>query len=140
MSLDEIIEQFQSLEPEWRLQLLLDYSEKLPSLPEKYHSAKDAELNRVDECQTPVFIYAEIDEGRVSIYADVAEEAPTVKGFVSILVEGLNGANVADVQQIPADLLSKLGIDSQIGMMRTRGLTGVISHVKSVVAREFSKN
>ena len=83
--LDEIIEMFQSVDAQMRLELLLDYSKRLPPLPEKYHAQRDAGLHRVPECQTPVFLRIEPENSSVQIHFDVAEEAPTVRGFLSIL-------------------------------------------------------
>ena len=46
-ALAKIIRRFQASDKQTRLELLLDYSKKLPPLPEKYHVARDQGLNRV---------------------------------------------------------------------------------------------
>ena len=56
-SLDEIIEQFQWADADMRLEMLLDYARKLPRLPERFIAQRDAGINRVPECQTPVFLF-----------------------------------------------------------------------------------
>jgi cysteine desulfuration protein SufE len=136
--LDKIIQQFQSLEPDWRLQLLLDYSEKLPPLPDEFREARDAEIGRVEECQTPVFLYVYLNNGRISIQADVASDAPTVKGFVSILVQAFNGAPPEEVQNMPANILHEMGIANIIGMVRIQGLSAVIRNMKGRVLKAIS--
>ena len=80
--LDDIIAIFQSVDPPLRLELLLDYANRLPPLPEQYRAQRDAGFNRIPECMTPVFLWVEVN-GAVTLHADVAEESPTVKGFVS---------------------------------------------------------
>src|SRR5690242_14011089 len=85
--IDQVAAEFAELEPRERLELLLEFSEKLPELPERLQAERDAGIGRVHECQTPVFLWVETPQGRVQIYADVAPEAPTVKGFVSVLDE-----------------------------------------------------
>ena len=89
--LEAIAAEFADLEPQERLELLLDFANSLPPLPPEYQARKAAGENRVHECMTPVFLWVELQDGRVAIRADVAEEAPTVKGFVSILAEAFSG-------------------------------------------------
>ena len=50
-------------------------------------------------------------------------EAPTVRGFVSLLLEGLEGATVEDVLQVPNDLVERCGLTEILGMLRVRGLS-----------------
>lgn len=133
--LEEIINQFQSFDYSFRLDLLLDYAEKLPALPKKYQTARDAGLNRVHECQTAVYLWAELENGKIKLFADVAEEAPTVKGFISILVHALEGASVSEIENIPNDLLFKLGLGQHVGMVRVQGLSSIIPRIKNEVKK-----
>jgi hypothetical protein len=54
--LDEIITEFDELDYQERLELLLDFSENLPELPERFRAERDAGLGRIPECMTPVFL------------------------------------------------------------------------------------
>lgn len=137
--LDEIIETFQFVEPQDRLEILLDFSRKLPPLPEAYHALRDRGLNMVHECQAPVFLMVEVEDGIVRLHADVPEEAPTARSFVSILVEAFDGAPTEAVEAAPADLLYALGIDRLIGMQRTRGLRAIYARLKNEVARQSAE-
>src|SRR5262245_141172 len=89
--LDKIAAEFAELEPRERLELLLEFAEGLPELPPQYQAQRDAGEHRVHECQTPVFIWVELVDRRLKICAYVAPEAPTVKGFVGILVDAFSG-------------------------------------------------
>lgn len=129
-TLDEIIDVFQSVDPQMRLELLLDFSKRLPALPSKYQAERDAGLHRVPECETPVFLWVETDHGTVHIHVDVAEEAPTVKGFISILVKAFNGAKPQDLAQAPLDLLERLGLADIIRMNRAVGLAAILGRIK----------
>ena len=51
--LQSIIELFQSVDKESRLELLLDYAKRLPLLDARFHAARDEGLGGVPECQTP---------------------------------------------------------------------------------------
>ncbi len=132
--IDQIVGEFAELEPRERLELLLEFAEKLPPLPERYRPERDAGLNRVHECQTPVFLWVENKGGHVEIIADVAPEAPTVKGFVSILAEIFCNANVAEVVAAPPDLVQRFGLTEALGMVRMRGLQAIAHHIRRRVA------
>jgi len=133
-ALATITRRFRTADRDTRLEALLDYSRKLPPLPERYHAARDQGANRVPECQTPVFLWTEVADGAVHLHADVPRESPTVRGFVAILVTALDGASPAAVQAVPADLLDRLGLTEVIGMTRTQGLSAVLQRVKRAVA------
>jgi cysteine desulfuration protein SufE len=138
--LETTISQFQSLDDEFRLDLLLDYAVKLPPLPEKYQTAKDAGLNRVHECHTPVYLWVEVEKGKAKLFADVAAEAPTVRGLVSILVNSLTGAEPAEIENIPNDLLFRLGIGRQVGMVRIQGLSAILQRIKKEVRKQMKSD
>jgi cysteine desulfuration protein SufE len=133
-TLDTLIPRFKAADRETRLQTLLDYSKKLPPLPERFEAAKEQGQNRVEECQTTVYLWVEVDQGRVHIYADIPREAPTVRGFVSLLARTLDGASPEAVAQIPLDLLDRLGLSETLGMTRTQGLTAILHRIKRSVA------
>jgi cysteine desulfuration protein SufE len=133
-SIDTIIPRFQAADRTTRLETLLDYSRKLPPLPERLEEEKARGEHRVHECQTPVFLWVEIENGQVHIHADVPRESPTVRGFVSLLARALDGAPPDAVAQIPDDLLDQLGLSETLGMTRTQGLTAILHRIKRSVA------
>jgi cysteine desulfuration protein SufE len=132
-SLDTLIPRFKAADTQTRLETLLDYSKKLPSLPERLQAEK-REDNRVHECQTTVYLWVEVDDRGVHIYADVPREAPTVRGFISLLSRTLEGQTPETVAQIPLDLLDRLGLSETLGMTRTQGLTAILHRIKRSVA------
>ena len=133
-SLDSLIPRFKAADRTTRLETLLDYSRKLPPLPERYQEEKARGEHRVPECQTPVFLWVDVDQGKVHIYADVPPESPTVRGFISLLARSLEGAAPEDVARIPDDLLDQLGLSETLGMTRTQGLTAILQRIKRSVA------
>src|SRR5687768_2882059 len=120
-SLEKLIPRFKAADRQTRLETLLDYSNKLPPLPQRFEAEKALGHNRVHECQTTVYLWTEVDRDGVHIYADVPREAPTVRGFVSLLARTLDGANPDSVAQLPLDLLDQLGLSETLGMTRTQG-------------------
>jgi cysteine desulfuration protein SufE len=133
-TLDTLIPRFKAADRTTRLETLLDYSRKLPPVPERLQGEQERGAHRVHECQTPVFLWVEVDEGKVHIHADVPPESPTVRGFISLLARSLEGAAPADVARIPDDLLDQLGLSETLGMNRTQGLTAILYRIKRSVA------
>ncbi len=133
-ALDAIIAELRDADRQERIELLIDFAKNLPPLPASLEARKDAE-HRVEECQSPVFLFVDLAGGRVALHADAPIEAPTVRGFVSLLLEGLNGSTPEDVFKTPADLVDQCGLTEVLGMLRVRGLSGVLRRIKREVAR-----
>jgi cysteine desulfuration protein SufE len=133
-ALEAIVADLNGCDRQERIDMLLDFAKSLPALPERLAAHKDAS-HRVEECQSPVYLFAEMAGDKVALYADAPIEAPTVRGFVSLLVEGLNGVTVEEVLQVPGDLVQRCGLAEVLGMLRVRGLTGVLRRLKGDVTR-----
>ncbi|WP_422110964.1 SufE family protein [Galbitalea soli] len=132
-ALAEIRADFHELELPDRLQLLLEFANELPEMPERYRDHPDL-LERVEECQSPVFIFVEVDdESIVHLYATAPREAPTTRGFASILVQGLAGLSVDEVLALPDDFPSDLGLTEAVSPLRIRGMTGMLARTKHQV-------
>ncbi|MDX2037533.1 MAG: SufE family protein [Isosphaeraceae bacterium] len=135
-ALDEIISELSEAEPRERIELLIDFAKSLPPLPERLESLKDA-THRVEECQSPVYLFVESEDGgrKARLYADAPIESPSVRGFVSILVQGLDGTTPETIRAVPMDLVQRAGLEEILGMLRIRGLTAVLHRVKAGVAK-----
>lgn len=138
-ALDAIIAELSEADRQERIDMLIDFAGSLPALPPELEARKDAE-HRVEECQSPVFLFVEAADGRVSLFADAPVEAPTVRGFVSVLMEGLDGATPDEILKVPADLVDRCGLVEVLGMLRVRGLTGVLRRIQREVARAVAAN
>ena len=131
--LAEIVEEFADLPAELRLEALLDYSRRVPPLPERLAGHRDA-MEQVPECQTPFFLATELGDGdRVTIHFDAPPEAPTTRGFAGILSEGLNGATAAEVLAVPNGFYTALGLDRVISPLRLRGISAILGRLKRQV-------
>lgn len=133
--LDEIASEFTDLNPRERLELLLEFAEGLPDVPEALHAERDAGDHRVHECMTPVYLWVLPQNGHVRVHAEVAPEAPTVKGFVAILVDAFSGASPDEVLTISPDILRRLGLLEALGMVRMRGLSAIFNRIRQAVVK-----
>jgi cysteine desulfuration protein SufE len=133
-TLDAIVSELSEADRQERIELLIDFAKNLPPLPDRLAEHKDA-AHRVEECQSPVFLFVELEKDRVAIHADAPIEAPTVRGFVALLVEGLNGATIEEILQVRDSLIEQIGLPEILGMLRVRGLSGVLRRLKAEVTR-----
>ena len=131
---DEIADTFQSVDPSDRLEVLLDFSDHLPPLPEHLVRLRDEGLHLVHECQAPVFLYVTVNDDLVNVFGDVPREAPTARSFLSILIDAFDRQPVGVVEGAPADPLRALGLDTLLGMQRTRGLSAIYQQLRARVA------
>ncbi len=134
--LDELVGEFADLDAREKLELLVDFANGLPPLTADYQARKAIEDRRVHECQTPVFLWMESRDGSARLIAEVAPEAPTVKGFVALLAEAINGRPTADVATISDDVLDRMGLADVLGILRTRGLRAIVARVKRGFAEQ----
>lgn len=132
-SLAEIRDDFLALSQPDRLQLLLEFSGELPTLPEHLKDHPDL-LERVEECQSPVFIVVELEDDTVRMHATAPRESPTTRGFASILVQGLSGLSVDEVLAVPPDYPQMLGLNEAVSPLRVRGMSGMLARVKRQIA------
>lgn len=128
-ALATIRDDFLALEQHERLQLLLEFSNELPELPAEYADHPDL-LERVEECQSPVFIFVEVRDGIVHLHATAPKEAPTTRGFASILVQGLAGLTAQQVLDVPDDYPLTLGLTEAVSPLRIRGMSALLGRTK----------
>ncbi len=137
-ALAQIRDDFLSLEQRDRLLLLLEFANELPELPARYADHPDL-LERVEECQAPVFIFVEVDENQiVRLFATAPKEAPTTRGFASILATGLAGLTVEEVLDVPDDYPNTIGLTEAVSSLRLRGMTAILGRTKRQIREKIA--
>ena len=131
-ALDELGKDFSELAVRDRLTLLLEFADDLPELPNRYAEHPDL-LERVEECQSPVFLFVEVTDNRVDIFLTAPAEAPTTRGFASILHHLLNGRTAQEVLAAPEDLPDRLHLKDAVSLLRINGLRGMLNRIKRQV-------
>lgn len=142
--LQEIADDFAELAVPQRLELLLEFSEGLPVLPQRYADSLDS-MEQVHECQSPLFLVVEVGEPDAVDAVDAAQrpvrlffsappEAPTTRGFAGILHEGLDGLTVQEVLAIPDDMPYRFSLGEAVSPLRLRGMVGMLSRIKRQTA------
>jgi cysteine desulfuration protein SufE len=135
-TLAAISEDFLALGDNDRVQMLLEYALELPELPQRYQDHPEL-FERVEECQSPVYIFVEVDDhNAVSVFATAPEQAPTTRGFASILSSGLTGLTSQSVLDVSDDFPNMLGLAKIISPLRLRGMAGMLRRIKRQVAEK----
>lgn len=124
-----VIDDFQSMTGNDRLQMLLEYADSLPELDPRFGENPEL-LERVEECQAPVFIAVEGNPDRVDLYFSAPKEAPTTRGFASALNSALNGLSASEILAVSDDFPTELGLDQLISPLRVRGMRGMLTRIK----------
>jgi cysteine desulfuration protein SufE len=131
--LESIVDLFAGAPRELCLEALLEYSRKLPPLPDRLAGQRDR-MERVVECQTPFFLLSELnDEGKVNLWFDAPPEAPTTRGFAGILHSGLSGASPDEILATPDDFYDRMGLGQVISGLRLRGMAAILYRLKRQV-------
>lgn len=134
-TLAEIRDDFLELPEDERLQLLLEFSNELPEVSEEVANHPEM-CERVAECQSPVYIYVEVHDDVVTMHATAPPEAPTTRGFASILVQGITGLTADEVLAIPDDFPQSIGLTRAVSPLRIGGMTGMLMRVKRQVVQK----
>ena len=133
--LAELVDEFAEVGPRDKLQLLLELSQELPPLPARYADAAGS-MEQVHECQSPLFLAVEVDpdaERHVHLFFSAPPEAPTTRGFASILRTGLDGEPATEVLAVPDDFYVALGLAQAVSPLRLRGMAAMLARIKNRV-------
>lgn len=131
----EIVDDFTALAQKDRLELLLEFSRELPDLPERLAGDHEG-MEAVTECQSPVFVRVEAGPAPTDpaqVFFAAPAEAPTTRGFASILATGLEGLSGQEILDVPDDVPHRLGLSEAVSPLRLRGMAGMLARIKRQV-------
>jgi cysteine desulfuration protein SufE len=127
-ALAEVVSDFQEVQGQDKLQLLLEFANELPPIPA---DLEEAAMEPVPECQSPLFLHVDAaDRDTVRLYFTAPAEAPTTRGFASILAAGLDKQPAEDILAVPDDFYSDLGLAALISPLRLRGMSAMLARIK----------
>jgi cysteine desulfuration protein SufE len=127
-ALAEVVSDFADVQGQDKLTMLLEFANDLPALPA---DLEEAAMEPVPECQSPLFLHVDAsDSSRVRLYFSAPAEAPTTRGFASILAAGLDGQAAADILAVPDDFYAQLGLAALISPLRLRGMSAMLTRIK----------
>ena len=126
--LAEVVSEFQDMVGQDKLRLLLEFADELPPLPAQL---TEAAMEPVPECQSPLFLHVDAaDRDDVRLFFSAPAEAPTTRGFASILAAGLDHQRADDILGVPDDFYTDLGLAALISPLRLRGMSAMLARIK----------
>ncbi len=135
--LAEVLSEFAELQGQDKLNLLLEFADELPALPP---DLEEAAMEPVVECQSPLFLHVDAaDPDRVRLYFSAPVEAPTTRGFASILAAGLDQQSAAEILAVPEDFYTDLGLAELISPLRLRGMSAMMARIKRRLSASAEK-
>ncbi len=122
---EALIKEFESL-TDWddKYSKIIEYGKSLAEMPEGTHSDK----NKIEGCQSQVWIYAELKDGKVYFYGD--SDALIVKGLVAMLVNVYSGHSPEEILTNPPEFLNKIGVASHLSPTRQNGLSSMVKQIQ----------
>lgn len=142
-ALATIFEDFQEVPEAERLELLFEFSEELPEVPSRYAGHED-QMEQVTECQTPLFLAVEFDDSTnpddpaTTLIISAPAEAPTTRGFGSVIVQGLSGLPASQILGVPDDVPNRLGLNRALTPLRLRGMSALLGRIKRNITEHLA--
>lgn len=136
-NLESIIEDFRLSEGREKLELLLQYATEMPFKSDS-SQGKTGVTERVEECMTPVFLQAELRDNRLHFSINVPESSPTVRGFATILLNGLDGLTPEEILKVPNDFYLDMGLDQVLTYQRLNGISAILAHMKLLAMKALT--
>ena len=135
--LAEIVDLFAMAEGHDKLQLLADFANELPPLPERLRGGA---WEPIEECMTPVHVLAECEGDGVVYHFDIPPESPTVRGFASLLARGLSGESPAAIVAVPDAFYENLGLTELLTHRRMEGISAILRRMKRLAVKCAAQN
>ena len=121
----ELVNEFKELD-DWddKYAQIIKMGRQLPEFPEEYRIDK----NKIEGCQSQVWIHAELKEGKVFLQAD--SDAMIVKGLISMLITVYSNHSPDEILISPPDFLNEIGIDKHLSLTRKNGLGAMLKQIQ----------
>ena len=120
----KVVEEFNQFKNwEDRYKHLIDFGKSLEAMPEIYR----LEENKVKGCQSQVWLYATLEEGRIKLFTD--SDASIVKGIVALLVYVFSNSTPDEILMTKPTFIEEIGLKEHLSMSRANGLTAMVKQI-----------
>ncbi len=122
---ENLVKEFDEMNDwEERYKHIIKLGRELPTFNEDYRTDK----NKIEGCQSQVWMNARLDNDKVLIEAD--SDAMIVKGLIAILIKAYSGFSPAEILSVPPDFLQRIGIDKHLSPTRKNGLGAMLKQIQ----------
>jgi cysteine desulfuration protein SufE len=122
---DAIVEEF-SIFDDWldKYQYIIDLAKELPSIAPEHKT----EQNTIKGCQSQVWLFAELKDGKVLYTAD--SDAIITKGIIALLVRILSNQTPTDILNTDLYCIERIGLKENLSPTRSNGLVAMIKQMR----------
>jgi cysteine desulfuration protein SufE len=103
---------------------IIELGKNLEAFPEQYRT----EENIIKGCQSRVWVYPTIKNGKIYFYGD--SDSTLVKGLVSLLVKVLSEQKAQTIIDSDLYFMDKIGLKVLLSMNRANGLNSMLKQMK----------
>ena len=122
---DEIVEEF-SLFEDWKQKY--EYIIELGNSIELIDEKNKTDSNLIKGCQSKLWLYAELKNGKVIYTAD--SEAIITKGISAILLRVFSNQTAKDILNSDVKYIDEIGLKEHLSPTRANGLVSMIKQIK----------
>jgi cysteine desulfuration protein SufE len=121
----ELINEFKEIE-NWddRYAKIIKMGKELPDFPKEYRIEK----NKIEGCQSQVWMHAEMKDGEVNFEAD--SDAMIVKGLIAMILRIYSNHKPEEILSSPPDFINEIGIDKHLSLTRKNGLGAMLKQIQ----------
>ncbi len=122
---NQLVKEFEELESwEDKYSKIIKLGRELEPMTDELKTEK----NKIEGCQSQVWMHAKYDNGKMYIVAD--SDAMIVKGLIALLVKVYSGYEPNEIISSPPDFLQKIGIDNHLSPTRKNGLGAMLKQIQ----------
>ena len=122
---DEIVEEFSHFE-DWKQKY--EYIIELGNSIELIDNKNKIDSNLIKGCQSKLWLYAELQNGKVIYSAD--SEAIITKGIAAILLRAFSNQTAKDILNSDINYIDEIGLKEHLSPTRANGLVSMIKQIK----------
>ncbi len=121
----EIVEEFAFFD-DWteRYKYIIDLGRALPPMEDSVKT----EANKVRGCQSQVWLFGDLEDGRVLFQAD--SDAMIVRGLAALILRFYSGRTPDEILAAEPEFIEKIGMSEHLSMTRANGLRAMVKQIK----------
>ncbi|TRX64567.1 SufE family protein [Carboxylicivirga sp. M1479] len=122
---EEIVEEFASFD-EWmdKYAYLIEIGNDLEGFKDEWR----LEQNLIEGCQSKVWVYAELVDGKINYSAD--SDAIITKGIIALLIRVLSGRTPDEILNTELSFVEKVGLKDHLSPTRSNGLLSMMKQMR----------
>ena len=131
----EIIDDFEIFD-DWmeKYQYIIDLGKDLNKLDE----TDKIEANKLQGCQSQVWIVHELNDGK--LYFKAESDAAIVSGLVALVLSIYSGKSPKEITQIQPEFIAQIGLDKHLSPTRSNGLSSLMQKIQNVATLQLTIN